>query len=165
MITKETVFTKDIANKKLNVTRAFDAPLNRVWKAWTVSELLDQWWAPKPYKAVTKTMDFREGGMWLYLMQGPQGDGSWCRESFRTIKPQQQITNSVSFCDEEGNLNNDFPTMYWKKEFEPAGNATTVNIEITFDTDADLETIIKMGFQEGFTAGLSNLDEYLSTQG
>lgn len=165
MITKETVFTKDIANKKLNVTRGFDAPIDRVWKAWTESELLDQWWAPKPYKAITKTMDFREGGMWLYLMQGPQGDGSWCKESFRAIHPQQQITNSVSFCDEDGNVNKDFPTMYWNKEFVPTGNATTVNVQITFDTEAAMEAIIKMGFQEGFTAGLSNLDEYLSTQG
>lgn len=164
MITNEAVFTKDISNKKLNVSRAFNAPLERVWKAWTESELLDQWWAPKPYKAVTKSMDFREGGMWLYLMQAPEGGGSWCRESFETIRPQQLVTNAVSFCDEQGNINQDFPTMHWKKQFEPSGEATTVNIQISFDTAEDMEAIIKMGFQEGFTAGLNNLDEYLSAR-
>jgi PhnB protein len=163
MITKETVFTKDADNKQLNVQRAFEAPLDQVWKAWTVAKILDQWWAPKPYQAVTKSMDFREGGRWLYLMKGPEGDGSWCQENFKTIQQQQLITNSVSFCDEQGNVNTDFPTMHWKKEFAPAGNATTVNIQITFDTEADMETIVKMGFKEGFTAGLSNLDAYLST--
>lgn len=162
MITNETVFTKDAANRQLNIQRAFDAPLNQVWKAWTTAEILDQWWAPKPYQAVTKSMDFREGGMWLYLMKGPEGDGQWCRESFKTIQPQQLIANAVSFCDESGNINQAFPTMHWKKQFEPNGEATTVNIQITFDTEADMETIVKMGFQEGFTAGLSNLDEYLS---
>jgi uncharacterized protein YndB with AHSA1/START domain len=57
-----------------------------------------------------------------------------------------------------------FPVMNWDKGFKATGNDTTVNIEITFDKEADMETIIKMGFQEGFTAGLDNLDDYLSTK-
>ena len=50
--TKETVYTKDAANNKMSVVREFDAPLEKVWKAWTEPKLLDQWWAPKPWKAV-----------------------------------------------------------------------------------------------------------------
>ena len=53
---------KDLPNKKITVTRHFNAPLDQVWKAWTESELLDQWWAPKPFKAETKFMDFKVGG-------------------------------------------------------------------------------------------------------
>ncbi|WP_316825048.1 SRPBCC domain-containing protein [Pedobacter miscanthi] len=159
----EAVFTKDEANKKLKVKRAFDASLASVWKAWTDSEILDQWWAPKPYRAVTKTMDFREGGFWLYQMLGPEGDGSWCKENFKTIEPQLRITNAVSFCDEAGNENVDFPTMYWKKEFAATGEITVVDIEITFDKAEDMNTIIQMGFKEGFTAGLDNLDQYFES--
>jgi uncharacterized protein YndB with AHSA1/START domain len=54
MTKRETVFSKDLQNKKLTVVREFDAPLERVWEAWTKSEILDQWWAPKPYKTETK---------------------------------------------------------------------------------------------------------------
>jgi len=161
---RETVFSKDTENKKLTVVRAFDAPLEQLWKAWTESEILDQWWAPEPYRAETKTMDFREGGSWLYAMVGPEGNKSWCKEAFKTIALRKRITNAVSFCDEEGNETLDFPTMHWKKDFSETGSDTTVTVEITFDKEADMETIIKMGFQEGFTAGLGNLDHYLSTQ-
>ena len=70
MSNKQTTISKDAANKKLIVVREFDAPLEEVWKAWTEKDLLDQWWAPKPWKAKTKTMDFREGGIWLYSMVG-----------------------------------------------------------------------------------------------
>ncbi len=35
------------------ITREFSASQAEVWKAWTESHLLDQWWAPKPWKAVT----------------------------------------------------------------------------------------------------------------
>jgi uncharacterized protein YndB with AHSA1/START domain len=52
-------FTVDKANSKVSVKREFAAPLQDVWAAWTESELLDQWWAPKPWKAKTKIMDFR----------------------------------------------------------------------------------------------------------
>ena len=45
---------KDVDNKKMTITRSFDAPVSDVWRAWTESKLLDQWWAPKPWKAETK---------------------------------------------------------------------------------------------------------------
>ncbi len=55
-------------NNTVNVKREFAADLQLVWDAWTKPELLDQWWAPKPYQTKTISMDFREGGMWLYYM-------------------------------------------------------------------------------------------------
>jgi len=162
MTKHETVFTKDLQNKKINVVRSFDASLEQVWKAWTTSEILDQWWAPKPYRAETKTMDFREGGYWLYQMIGPQGDNSWCKESYETIVLQKRIINAVNFCDEAGQITAAFPTMHWKKEFSAGNGDTTVSVEITFDKEADMEMIIGMGMQEGFTAALENLDQYLA---
>jgi uncharacterized glyoxalase superfamily protein PhnB len=108
-------------------------------------------------------MDFREGGYWLYCMLGPTNDKTWCRVDYNSIQPNKTITCTVMFCDEKGNKNLDLPAMDWKKEFSPTTSGTTVKIEITFAKEADMETIIKMGFQEGFTAGLSNLDHYLST--
>ena len=59
---KQTQVTKDVANKKIVVVREFDAPLEEVWKAWTEKELLDQWWAPRPWKAKTKPWISAKGG-------------------------------------------------------------------------------------------------------
>ncbi|MDP4252983.1 MAG: SRPBCC domain-containing protein, partial [Bacteroidota bacterium] len=92
MTKNETVFSKDLPNNKLTVTRAFDAPPDIVWRAWTESEILDQWWAPKPYRTETKTMDFREGGFWLYCMVGPQGDRHWCRIDYVRIEQGKSMT-------------------------------------------------------------------------
>ena len=55
-------FSVDKENNRVNVVREFSAPVGKVWAAWTQQELLDQWWAPRPWKARTKSMDFREGG-------------------------------------------------------------------------------------------------------
>jgi uncharacterized protein YndB with AHSA1/START domain len=49
-------FVVDKSNNIITVKREFAAELPLVWDAYTKSEILDQWWAPKPWKARTKTM-------------------------------------------------------------------------------------------------------------
>lgn len=159
---KQTIFSKDVAKKKINVVREFDAPLIQVWQAWTESDLLDKWWAPRPWKAVTKTMDFSEGGFWLYAMTSPEGEKHWCRLDFKKIVPNKSFTVDNFFCDENGNKNNDFPVMNWTNEFRQTDTGTKVDVEITFSNEADLEKIVQMGFEEGFKMGLGNLDELLA---
>jgi len=159
---KQTQITKDLANKKLFIVREFDASPANVWKAWTEKELLDQWWAPKPWKAETKKMDFREGGTWLYCMAGPEGEAHWCLVNFKTIIKQNSFTGLDAFCDENGNINQDFPTMQWKVDFSKTDSGTKIRVEVAFSSEADLEKIVEMGFEEGFTSALGNLDELLA---
>lgn len=155
-------FVVDKQNNKIKVTREFAAPLSKVWAAWTQSELLDKWWAPKPWKAVTKKMEFKEGGHWLYVMAGPEGEEHWCRADFQSISPNKSFKVAEAFCDPNGKITNEFPIAYWDCQFSEASNKTTVDIEIEYDSLADLEKYIEMGFQEGFSSGLNNLDELLA---
>jgi uncharacterized protein YndB with AHSA1/START domain len=159
---KETVYTKDVANKKIKVIREFDAPVEKVWRAWTETELLDQWWAPKPWKANTTSMDFRNGGTWLYYMEGPDGARHYCRLDYKSIAPNKSYEGLDAFCDEKGNINTEFPSMNWKVVFNKSESGTKVEVEITFKSEADLEKIIEMGFKEGFAAAHVNLDELLA---
>ncbi len=160
--TNETRIDKDPSGKKLMVTRYFNAPLAKVWRAWTESSLLDIWWAPRPWRTETKTLEFNAGGLWLYAMVGPNNEKHWCRVDFKTIEPQKSFTAVDSFCDEDGNANNAFPNMHWHTQFNSTGAGTTVTVEITFDNEAGLEKIIAMGFKEGFTMAHGNLDELLA---
>lgn len=154
-------FTKDPGASQLIVTRAFDAPVDKVWKAWTIARILDQWWAPRPWKAETKTLDFRVGGLWLYSMVGPTGDRHRCRVEFKAIDPQRSFRANSSFCDEDGTPNNSMPVMHWNTEFSATSTGSKINVTIRFDKEADLKTIVEMGFEAGFSMGLGNLDEVL----
>lgn len=156
-------FSVDKENKKIKVEREFAAPVAKVWSAWTESHLLDQWWAPKPWKARTKTMDFQEGGFWLYAMVGPDGSEHWSRADFSSISPLKSYTGWDAFCDEAGNVDLTFPRSSWANRFSDQEGGTLVSIEISYEKLEDLEKIIEMGFKEGFTAGLENLDELLSS--
>ena len=162
-MTNSVSITKDVAAKKLRVTREFNAPVEKVWKAWTESNLLDKWWGPKPWKAETKMMQFKEGGRWLYAMVGPDGTKAWCRVDFRAIVPQKSFATTAWFCDEEGNINSSFPAMKWMVELKPTATGTKLEVEISFDNEADLQKIVDMGFEAGFTMGLSQLEELLPT--
>lgn len=164
MAKHETIFSKDPEGSKLRVTRNFNAELQPVWQAWTDASVLDQWWAPKPYRAVTLEMDFREGGHWRYDMVGPQGDRHCCKVNYTSIKAMASIHSTAMFCDEAGNENTAFPRMHWKQEFLSDGDLVTVNVEISFDSGEAMEQYLKMGFQEGFTMGLANLDTYLAAE-
>ncbi len=157
-------FIVDKENNQIKVERSFYAPLDLVWSAWTEADILDQWWAPKPWKAVTKSMDFREGGYWLYAMVSPEGEKHWSKMDYIKIIPHEFFSAFDGFCDENGNPNPALPRNKWENKFKDGGEETLVHILLTFDTLNDLEQIIAMGFKEGFTSGLENLDQYLKAQ-
>lgn len=155
-------FSVNRDNHSILVKREFAAELPLVWDAYTKSELLEKWWAPKPWKAKTKSMDFREGGSWLYAMVGPEGGEHWAMSSFRKIQPQKQFTVEDAFTDDKGNVNKEMPGSTWVVTFIDKGPVTVVEHHITYADLAQLEAYIKMGFKEGFIMALENLDEVLA---
>ncbi|WP_026994921.1 SRPBCC domain-containing protein [Flectobacillus major] len=157
-------FDVDKQNNQIKVERSFNAPIDLVWAAWTDAQILDQWWAPQPWVAKTKSMDFREGGHWLYAMVGPENEEHWARVDYIKIVPEKFFSGYDGFGDADGNLNPTLPRNKWENSFVEQGQQTTVNILLMFDTLDDLETIISMGFKEGFEAGLKNLDRYIASQ-
>jgi len=156
-------FTVNKENNTIRVTREFDANLKLVWKAWTTAELLDQWWGPQPWRAETKTMDFREGGFWHYAMVSPEGEKHWAKATYNAIVKEKSFAGKDGFCDEHGTMNPAFPQNLWENTFIANDEQTTVSVTLTFDKLEDLEQTIAMGFKEGFTIGLNQLDELLET--
>lgn len=155
-------FIVDKENSIVNVTREFTANKDLVWRTWTEPELLDKWWAPKPWRSVTKNMEFEEGGRRLYAMVGPNGEEHWAFADYSSINPKDNFSYSDGFCDSEGNRTESLPDSSWTVSFSESDGVTTVYVEIKYETLEDLEKIIEMGFKEGFTACLEQLTELLN---
>jgi uncharacterized protein YndB with AHSA1/START domain len=156
-------FLVDKETNTLTVKREFAAKRPLVWAAYTQSDLLDQWFAPKPWKARTKIMDFREGGYWLYAMCSPEGEEHWGRMDYQKIQPVASFIALDSFCDAEGKLNDQLPLANWNASFEDLDEHTIVYTVVTYQSLSDLETIIQMGMKEGLTMTMESLDELLLT--
>jgi uncharacterized protein YndB with AHSA1/START domain len=154
-------FSVNKENNTITVTREFAAERSLVWDAYTKSEILDQWWAPKPWKARTKTMDFREGGSWHYAMVGPEGEEHWALANYETIETEKKFTGLDAFADADGNVNESMPQSKWTVTFTDKGEFTLVEFHIAYDDLAQLEATLKMGFKDGLTMAMEGLDELL----
>lgn len=158
------VFEKDLNAKKIHVEREFNAPLEKVWKAWTDPALLEKWWGPKPWVAKTKSMDFTVGGTWLYAMEGPENQKHWSHVTFTAIEQASRFATDVVFSDEDGNSVPGAPVSHWDNKFIAKGDKTVVVVDLNFDEEASFKMLVEMGFEGGFTMGLNQLDELLEEQ-
>jgi uncharacterized protein YndB with AHSA1/START domain len=154
-------FTVDKATKTVLVTREFDADLSLVWDAFTTSEILDQWWAPKPYESKTKFMNFEVGGRRFYAMISPEGQENWAVQKYNSISPKTNFKYFNAFADADENLV--LPGSDWDFTFAEQNGTTKVSIVIYNDSLERMEKMIEMGFKQGFGMGLQQLDELLAT--
>ena len=155
-------FTVNKESNTVNIKREFAADLELVWEAWTNPEILDQWWAPKPYKSKTKFMDFKVGGRRFYAMVSPEGvEIGWQIQDYTSISPKTNFKFLSVFADKDENPH--LPGSNWDLNFSELNGTTTVHISIYNESRERMEKMIEMGFKEGFTMGLQQLDELLLT--
>jgi len=154
-------FTVDKAAKTVFITREFDAELSLVWDAFTKQEILDQWWAPKPWSSKTKVMNFEPGGRRFYAMVSPEGMERWSVQQYISISPKTNFKFLNAFADE--NENPELPGSEWDLTFSEANGITKVSVSIYNESLERMEKMIEMGFKEGFSMTLKSLEELLAT--
>lgn len=152
-------FTVNKETKTVTITAEFDATRDLVWDAYTKPELLDQWWAPKPFTSRTKVMEFREGGRRFYAMVSPDGAERWVLQKFTSITPKTNFKLFNAFSDADENL--ELPGSDWDLSFSEQDGKTTVHVSIYNESLERLERMIEFGFVEGTEAQLKNLEELL----
>ncbi|MCX6168007.1 MAG: SRPBCC domain-containing protein [Ignavibacteriales bacterium] len=153
-------FTVDKGAKTVLITREFDAGLSLVWDAFTKPEILDQWVAPKPWTSKTKYMDFKVGGRRFYAMVSPEGNERWAIQKYTSISPKTNFKMYNTFADKDENP--ELTSSDWDYTFSEQNGRTTVRITIYNESLARMEKMIEMGFKEGFTMSMTNLENLLA---
>lgn len=154
-------FTVDKPSKTVFITREFDADLSLVWDAYTKPEILDQWWAPKPWASKTKIMNFEVGGRRFYAMIGPEGQEHWSVQKYTSITPKTNFKLYNAFADKDENP--ELPGSEWDLSFSEQNGLTKVSITIYNESLSRMEKMIEIGFKEGFTMTMKNLEDLLET--
>jgi uncharacterized protein YndB with AHSA1/START domain len=150
--------TKNMVNEtdRMVVTRIFDAPRELVWKAWTDSKYVMQWWGPKGFTAPFCQIDFRVGGKFLCCMRTPDGQEFWNAGEYHEIVLHEKIVSSMYFADSNGNKVE--PEHYGIEHeaiedacdvtlFEDLGNGRT---KLTFIGNEPMESAKNSGQLEGW---------------
>jgi uncharacterized protein YndB with AHSA1/START domain len=164
-MTNNFVFEADRAAKKIYVSREFNAPVEKVWKAFTDPDVLEKWTAPKPWTAKFKVYDFTVGGRSLYAMISPEGQKHWVYDEFTAIENGSAISTMGMFCDGDGNPALDGPKSYKDTTFSSINsNRTKVDMVLTFEDESTIKWFVEGGFKEGTTATFDQLDELLALE-
>jgi uncharacterized protein YndB with AHSA1/START domain len=155
------------------IKRTFNAPLERIWKAWTDSKQLLQWWGPKGFTTVSaKISELKPGGMFHYCLRSPQGQEMWGRFVYREIVANERLVYINSFSDPEGGIGRHPLAPDWPLQllstitFAEKDGKTTITIRwIPYEaTEKERETFEKgkASMQAGWTGTLDQLEAYLN---
>ena len=130
------------AQRTMTIERVIDAPVARIWAAWTDPESLQKWWGPDGFSCRTEKIDLREGGEWIFDMIGPDG----------TVYPNWHVYTRMTPNDRI-----DY-TLHWGKDgpkhadsvvtFHNLGQKTRVLMQMTFVTQEEYETAKGFGAVE-----------------
>lgn len=136
---------KTTQKQDLVFTRVFDAPVERVWQAWTEPEQVMKWWGPDGFTCPLAKMDVREGGKSLVCMRAPKefgGRDMYSTWTYTRIMPMRRIDYLHHFADKDGNrvdpaaqgLPPDMPAEVRNEvSFEPAGDGRTKIVVTEYD--------------------------------
>jgi uncharacterized protein YndB with AHSA1/START domain len=146
--------TISAGTRDMIISRRFEAPVERVWQAWTEPDQVRQWWGPAGFTAPLAEMDVREGGASLVCMRAPWGQDFYNTWTYETIVPTARLDFVQRFADQHGNPIE--PTTIGLPPDLPA----VVPHRITFtavDGNATELTVVESGYASESTVELSRM--------
>jgi uncharacterized protein YndB with AHSA1/START domain len=138
--------------------REFDAPRDLVFAAWTDPEHLAQWWGPNGFTTTTHSFDFRPGGVWRFVMHGPDGRDYQNLVTFDEIaRPERIVYRHGGTIDVE-------PVQFKTAVvFEDLGRRTRILWRGVFPSADERNRLIKdYGAAEGLVQTMARLDDFVS---
>ena len=128
------------ADREIVTTRVFDAPRELVFEAWTDPKHVAQWWGPNGFTTTIHEMDVRPGGVWRFIMHGPDG-----------------VDYNLVYAHVSS------PKFHVTVTFEDQGGKTRLTLRMLFETAEERDRVVKVfGAIEGAKQTLGRLAEFLA---
>ena len=141
--------------------REFDAPRDLVFSLWTDPKHLAQWWGPYGFTTTTHSFEMRPGGVWRFVMHGPDGRDYQNRVTFEEIVPPERIVYRHGGGD-------DVEPVQFRQTviFEDLGGSRTrITWRGDFPSVTERDRVIKeYGAGEGLMQTMARLADYVAAQ-
>jgi uncharacterized protein YndB with AHSA1/START domain len=141
-------------------TRVLEARRALVFSAWTNPKHLAQWWGPNGFTTTTHAFDFRPGGVWRFVMHGPDGRNYQNRITFDEITPPERIVYRHDGGDDVE------PVQFTQTvTFEDLGNSQTrLTWHGRFPSAEERARVIReYGADKGLVQTMARLADYVLT--
>jgi uncharacterized protein YndB with AHSA1/START domain len=141
------------SDTQILVTRAFNAPKDLVYKAWTTPELIKRWWSGDRGEVTVADVDLRVGGTWRYAMTANPGFEVAFHGEYREIVPNERIVSTEMF---EGapDAGHSVSTL----ELTEEDGRTRVTILIEYPNRETRDMVISTGMEGGLQEALDHLE-------
>jgi uncharacterized protein YndB with AHSA1/START domain len=146
------------ADREIVLARTFDAPRELVFDAWTDPKQIVQWWGPTGFTTTTDEMDVKPGGVWRFVMHGPDGTDYKNKIIFiEVVRPERLIYRHA------GDAEIDPVRFHVTVTFAAQGSKTRLTMASIFETAEERNRVVeKYGAIEGGKQTLGRLAEHLA---
>ena len=147
-----------VSDREIVITRVFDAPRERVFKAWTDPAHIGNWWGPKGFTTTTLEIDVKPGGVWRFIMHGPDGTDYPNKISYKEIVKAERLV-----FDHGSGEDSDAGTFEATVTFAAEGGKTRLTTRSLFPTPEERKQAVEeFKAIEGGNQTLDRLGEYLA---
>lgn len=153
--------------KDVTIERVYDAPLAKVWQAWTDVEQIKQWWGPDNVTIPACTIDLRVGGTFAITMEageamGPYAGTLWPMEAeFTTIEPEAKLAFKAQAWTDGAMKEDTMIDQSTEVTFTAEGDKTRVKVHAVIYKTGPKAKMAAEGMEMGFTQQLAKLDTFL----
>ena len=161
-------------SKELMISRLYDAPQEEVFQAFTSAESLKQWWGPAGFELEVKSFDFRQEGMFHFVLKGPGNSEMWAKWMIKSIEIPHKLSFINCFSNEKGEVEKapvipfgkDWPEeMLVDLEFFQLANQTRIDlVSIPHNANEAAEKVFSeniSNMEQGFKGTFDQLEAYL----
>jgi uncharacterized protein YndB with AHSA1/START domain len=153
---------KDLDQLTITIVAEFDAPLRRLWDAYTDPRQIERFWGPPTYPATFFRHDAVTGGRSLYSMTGPEGDVHYGRWDWTAANAPHSFEVIDRFSDEAGVPTPDLPATRMEFAFEETSNGSRQRTTSRFDSVEQMQQLLDMGMLEGTREAMGQIDQVLA---
>ena len=147
------------ADRELVFTRVLDAPRDLVFRAWTDPRHIVHWWGPNGFTNTIHEMDVRPGGVWRFVMHGPDGVDYGNRITYIEVVPPERLVYAHG-----SDVENDPAQFNVAVTFADQGGRTRLTMRVVFASAAVRDQMVReSGVEDGANQTLARLEAYLPT--
>ena len=158
---KDEPLVREAGDREIAAVRIFDAPRDLVWTVWTDPEHIAKWWGPKGFTTTTYNMDVKAGGVWRFVMHGPDRDYQNKITYLEVVKPERLVYKHGGTGDKE-DREIEPVSFQVTVTFAEQGGKTRVDMRMAFPSAKARDYVVKTyGAVEGLAQTLGRLEDYL----
>lgn len=147
----------------LTFIQVLDAPRELLFKVFSESEHVKQWWGPEGWAMPICTIDFRPGGVWHYCIRNAEGEEHWAKAKYHEIVPPERIVFTDNLVDVQGNPIEGLPPKRVTVTFDGIDGKTRLRVHVQLESAADRQKLVDMGFARHFPETLHHLEQHLNS--